>query len=318
MAMPKSIRKQAEKAQEITDALTASQQPAPEPTTPAEPDPAPSPSPAPEPAPAPADWEQRYRTLQGKYDSQVPALQGQVQQLTSQLTHLTSKLEAFTATPPAPEPQVSPVTDREREMYGEDLIDVIKRQATEVASTMTKDMQVKLTTLEKENKELRDQLQGVSGQQADTREQQYLGSLSQLVPDWQTINRDPRFHEWLTTMDDLGGVPRQAYLDSAYNAKDVQRTAKIFSTFKQTLSPTPAPSAPQPTVNPLERQVAPNSSRATAPEPGTSAVEKVWSRGEVTKFYQDVMRGKYRGREADQARIENEITAAAAAGRVKG
>jgi hypothetical protein len=36
----------------------------------------------------------------------------------------------------------------------------------------------------------------------------------------------------------------------------------------------------------------------------------------IQNFYADVMRGKYKGREADQARIESQINQAAAEGRV--
>ncbi len=321
MALPKSIQKQADKAKEISDQLSnPSPPPAAEaPQDPVPPEPPSPPQPAADPAPAPqveADWEQRYRTLQGKYDSQVPQLQRQVQELTSQLTHLTSKLEGLTAKPePAPEPTAPLVTDKDVEVYGADLVDLVKRQAMQVAQEMTREMTGKLTALEQENQQLRDQLGGVSSQQVQTREQSYLAALTQIVPDWSEINQDPAFIQWLTVVDDLSGVPRQAYLDSAYQAKDVQRTATIFSSFKQTQSPAQQPAPPAPT--PLERQVAPSTSRATAPEPTPGAADKVWTRDEVTRFYTDVRTGKYRGREADAARIDAEITAAAATGRVK-
>lgn len=317
MALPKSIQKQAEKAQELAEQAASQTNPQPVAETP--PDPGPTeqpPSPAEvQPAPTADDWEQKYKSLRGKYDAQVPQLSKQVSELTSQLTVLTAKLEGLSATPePAKEAPKPLVTDKDVEAYGSDLIDLVKRQAMEVAADMNKELQIKLGALEKENQQLRDQLGGVSEQQGAERQRGYLADLTRLVPDWKVINEDPRFIEWLQVVDPLGGVPRQGYLETAYQNADAERTAVIFNAWKQSLAPTQQP--PANTPSPLERQVSPNTSRANTPANAADAGTRVWSAAEIRQFYTDVRQRKYAGREAEQARIESEINAAAASGRV--
>jgi hypothetical protein len=104
------------------------------------------------------------------------------------------------------------------------------------------------------------------------------------------------------------GATRQAALDAAYQALDAQRAANVFMAFKATLPATrPAGS--------LANQVAPNGAAAAAPV--AAGAKQLISSKFVEKFYNDLAKGKYSGRDAEAARIEGEINAAAAEGRIR-
>jgi hypothetical protein len=107
MALPKQVQAQADALEQyerqVADARKANEpKPDDPPSDPPKDPPANAPAPAPAPAPAeppkPVDddsstWRQRYLSLQGQYNSQVPALQQQVQTLV-RTRHLFGSLRA--------------------------------------------------------------------------------------------------------------------------------------------------------------------------------------------------------------------------------
>jgi hypothetical protein len=58
----------------------------------------------------------------------------------------------------------------------------------------------------------------------------------------------------------------------------------------------------------LERQVSPGKPRSGSTPTGSSA--KVYSPDDIKKFFEDVRKGKYKGREAERDRLERDIFAA--------
>jgi hypothetical protein len=52
-----------------------------------------------------------------------------------------------------------------------------------------------------------------------------------LVPEYQQIDSDPRWHDWLRNSDSLSGRPRQALLDDAIANRDAHRVAQFFKQF---------------------------------------------------------------------------------------
>lgn len=319
MSLPKQVQLQAEEAERLEQELLAQNegreiQPEVEETPqeePAEAQPvAEEPAPQAEPeAPPPTDreetWEARYRTLQGRWNADVPRLQSEVKGLTSKLQEVMGKLEARQAPPKEIERLV---TDTDVEAFGSDLIDVMERKAREVAR---QELGTEMARLQERNVELEQTLSGVSERQATTDRRSFFADLERLVPDYEALNVDPGFLEWLAEVDTLSGVPRQEYLTHAYGQLDAHRTATLFSTYKQLSTP-----APRQTSRNLERQVAPGTSRvSTAVAQNMS--ERVWSQKEVEKFYRDVQKGGFQGNDAEKVRIEAEIDLAAAEGRIR-
>lgn len=251
-------------------------------------------------------WEKRYKSLQGMFNAEVPRLQAQLKELQAQLNSERAKADAAERAKAYQPEQL--VTDKDVEAFGSDLIDVIDRKAREVAAQM---VGTKMVELEAENHQLREQLSGVSERQVSNDRRTFFVELERLVPDYEAVNVDPGFLNWLSEVDPLSGLARQEYLNNAYGSLDVGRTAALFNTYKQMTAP-PAPRA----SNKLERQVAPGTSKVSSSAPA-NASDRIISTREVEAFYRDVQRGAFKGNEAEQARIEAEIDLAVAEGRIR-
>ncbi len=327
MTIPKQVQAQLEEVERIDAEILAAQQPPadvpPEVETPPAPEP-PKDTPAVEsdvpPAPAPEaatipeapkvgedTWERRFKSLKGKYDAEVPRLTTELKDLRRDLAALT---EATKAKPP--EPTKPLVNEKDVENFGSDLLDVIDRKAREVAATM---VGTEMAELKAENQTLREQVDGVSERQGSSDRRTYFAELGHQVPDWETINVDEGFIEWLSEVDPLSGRPRQDYLGTAFANHDVPRTAALFNTYKQLTAPPASPAKVTPPD--LERQVAPGTSKASASSPPNPAAEKVWSMSEIDTFYRAVSKGEYRDNPTEAARIETEIDLAVASGRLR-
>ena len=176
------------------------------------------------------DWQQKYQTLKGKFDSEVPRLSGELRETRGQLNEVLNRLDNMQQPPQPPAPAAPDasalVTDEDIENYGPELADFIRRQATVVASSMT-------AGLREENAVLRQQVEQVGASTGQVQVDRYLSRLKELVPDYETINVDQGFLNWLGEMDPMAGVPRQAFLNTAFEARDPDRTAKLFSAYKE-------------------------------------------------------------------------------------
>jgi len=60
----------------------------------------------------------------------------------------------------------------------------------------------------------------------------FYKELDRAVPDWNAVNKDANWREWLGQVDPLTGKIRQELLDAARDAFDVNRVVTFFKTFK--------------------------------------------------------------------------------------
>jgi hypothetical protein len=208
------------------------------------------------------------------------------------------------------------VTEKDTETFGADLMDVVRRQAEDIAADALAELNDKVSKLVAENEQLKQTMNGVSTTQALTSQEVYFGKLAAVVPDWQTVNTDQGFLEWLGEIDEISGEPRQAHLNRAFESLDVDRTAKLFNAYKRTVTP-PSAQPPAQKRSEVQRQVAPGKSK-TPPGPVPSdANSKIWRAAEIDEFYKALATGQYRNTPQEAARIEAEIDAAAASGRIR-
>lgn len=319
MSLPRAVQQQVEEADALVAQMNGTQPVNPdtgEPIVNTEPQPAPEPEPqniSPEPEPKPAvseeTWEQKYHTLKGKFDAEVPRLYAQVRELNTQVTQLTADLAVAKAQPAQPVPASTPslITEQDKEAFGADLIDLIER-ATEAKLAGSRQLEAQLTA---EIAELKGKLGNVTERQVVSDKDRYESALTTAVPDWQALNVDQGFLNWLAEVDPVYGVPRQYALNNAYEALDAGRTATIFNQYKKSVTP-PAPSTTRPNLN---SQVAPTRSR-TSPAPSNANLDKrVYTQQDIDAFYAEWRRGMID--EAEAVQIEKDIHAATVEGRIR-
>ena len=258
------------------------------------------------------DWRQRYLSLKGKYDNEVPRMQQDLQGMRIQLGAAVQQVEQL-RTMPRPVGESQPqaqgpqqlVSPDEITEYGEPFVDFMRRLA--------------IDTIRPELQKVGDRVQQVVQTSATTANQAMLEELARRVPDFRRWDTDAGFNAWLNETDFMAGVARRDMLRNAEQRHDGARVAAFFQAYLRETGQT-AQSAQQPTAGQtqpatlaLETMVGPG--RTTSPSPSTQG-RPTYTERDIARFYGDVARGVFRNRPEEQARIEGEILQAGAEGRV--
>ena len=261
--------------------------------------------------------EQRYRTLQGMYNADTARLRAENNQMGQRLAQLEQLIASLSAPQRAQSAQAAAarlITDKDVEEYG-DSIEVMRRAAREeVAAAQQEVAELKRMVMQMQTNVV-PKVEGVIQRQALNAEQMFWSELSAEVPDWRDINADQGFHSWLLEIDPMSGMTRQTFLDNAQNQLDSRRVAGFFKMWQSLNGGSVAQSPRNAAASQLEKQIAPGRGRTSAST--TSANDaRSYTRAEVAKFFDDVRKGVYKGREQERDRIERDIFAAQGEGRI--
>lgn len=248
-------------------------------------------------------WEQKYRTLEGKYSSEVPRLHAQVKELMGNVQLLQQQLAARPGEIEEPEANDRLVTDRDREAFGEDLIDLQRRVAQEVAGKYDAKLQAYETKIA-----LLEQRLMQTGNQVG--EMTFEQKLHRAVPDFDAINTDPRWIAWLNEFSPEIRGPRIRLAEQAYNAGDVEGVKHYVDLFRRTIETPKADTR----KTELERQVAPtrNASNGNAVAPQG----KTYSMPDWNRAFDRVAVLVSKGRFEEAQKLEAELSEAMQQGRV--
>ena len=317
MALPRQVEAQLRELEALEKQLADEQNPAPaeselktaEPPqdpqpTPSEPKPVePTPTPT-EPVVAEEKWEQKYKTLKGMYDAEVPRLHADMRDLKAQMDNLRKAAETKPVEPAKPKTAEKLVTDADVEAFGSDLIEVQRKVAREVAA----EFRGELDTMRAENEKLREQLTSTGTQVSEASFEQRL---YRMVPDFEAVNVDPKWIAWLNEVDPLLRAPRSSVAQQAFNRGDAEGVAHYVSLFRQG-SKSVEPTADK--TNELELQIQPN--RSATSTPPTSQKGKVYTNADIEKMFRKATDLGIRGQTDAAKKLEAEIDAAFMEGRV--
>jgi hypothetical protein len=322
MALPKQVEAQLKELEALEKQLSEGQQqqpveptepaPAPtEPTEPATPEPAPTepvestPKPV-EPQPQEEKWEQKYKTLKGMYDAEVPRLHAQLKELKAEMESFRKAAETKPVEQPKPAAKEKLVTDEDVQAFGADLIEVQRKVAREVAMEFRAD----LDAMKAENDELRKMLAQTGTQVSEATFEQRL---HRLVPDFDEVNLDPKWVEWLNEVDPLLRAPRKSIAQQAFNNGDAEGVAHYVKLFKQSIEPAAEPSKAKAKTE-LERQIQPTRSAATAQS--ASPKGRIYTNADVQAMFNKAALLGAQGKLEEARKLEAEIDAAYMDGRV--
>lgn len=265
------------------------------------------------------NFEQKYKTLQGMYNAEVPRLHQQVREQTQRMQQMEQLLSSLSANKQEPKEEPARqqyVTEQDIEDYG-DSIDVMRKVSREELTAVAQ----RLATIENAFNQLQSnivpQVNTVIQQQQASSEQAFWSQLAGAVPNWRDVNSDPDFQSWLLQADQLTGLTRQTYLEDAQRALDANRVIAFFRTWLEMNGGSQAPVA-QTTgsaKSELEKQVAPGRPRSAGAKASSKA--KVYTLKDIEKFFEDVRKGKYKGREDERAKIERDIFSAQRENRIQ-
>jgi hypothetical protein len=323
MALPKQVQKQLEEVEELEKALQAQLNPeAVQDTDPEELETGVEVTDQAEEVPEPEevepadtsstdvadDFKQKYSSLLGKYDAEVPRLHQQVRQLTEEMEALRQKETAKQVEPTKPKKKVSLVTDEDRAEFGEELLDVQRRIAKEVSQEYEDRFEQQEAVIQS----LQDKIAETGSQVGEVG---FSQRLAQLVPDFNQVDNDERWMAWLNEHDPMLRGPRRVQAQTAFDEGDAQAIADYVKLWKNSL---PEAKAEKPNrKSELEKQVAPNGSANSVRTQSATQSAKVYSSREMDSAWTKLRTMNTRGQYAEAEKLEAELTAAYMEGRVR-
>lgn len=278
----------------------------------------------------PVDWEQRYKTLQGKYDIEVPAAKSEVQSLRQILAAIQPKNPEPVqpaATPVVQQPTTVEIPDAEIAEYGPELVSAARRWARVELEPVIQELRSEVSKLQTGYSRVVETQDQANVRQGRDASMGYLDNDAEVGKIWRQLNADTQFISWAQQPDELTGQPRLPLLQAAFDQGHGQRSKAVFvrylreHTGTSVQAPAPVQTPPQQqqqerTRPTLEDLAAPGRSVAQTP-PGAQAEKRIWTTQQITAFYRDVNRGVYAEAEPDKIRIERDIIAASTEGRVR-
>jgi hypothetical protein len=258
----------------------------------------------------PVDWEHRYNSMKGRWQRDTKLLSDRLADLEGVIANMQTVPPRAAAAPAGqPEPEVF-LTQKEIDEYGPEFIEVVGRKASEVAAPLLKQI-----------KDLEARINGVSTTVVKDAKQKLYEYLDVKLPQWRELNDDPRFISWLKLPDDYSGAIRHTLMMRAFEQHDAPRVLRFFNGFladEVADDPAKQPDPPQARAAkvPLETFAAPGKAK-TAAASAAPAEKPILTRPEISAFYLDVQRGKYRGRDAERDAFEKRIFEAQRSGRIR-
>lgn len=289
--------------------------------TPAPPPQTTAPGPAAEPEP---DGDQRYRSLQGRYETLQRNYQAQGDRI-GELEKLVASMKIMGAEEPRQDtapPPVKPkfVTEQEATEYGEEFLSVVGKRAKE-------EYFPEFDQLAQRLKRLEERTDAVGSVMARDQQHNVYSTLAAQIPNWKEVNRAEEFKLWLEEPDPFSGRKRNDLLQEAFSRHEGNRVVSFFRGFLEAVGSPPNPPAQGESAPPLsgngQASGKPSLEDFAAPGRARSAPQHlppdkpVYTAAWIAQFTQDRIAGKFRGREADADAIERDIWQAQHEGRIQ-
>lgn len=253
------------------------------------------------------DWEHKYNSLKGKFDAATiqitelkqqlsqqpkpsalePTEAAELNQLRQSNQLLQRELDSLKSQQSAQEVQLELDPHLVNE-YGEDFAKAVANQTSNTIKQVEDRFanQLQSTT---------QQFQQVSSTQKQTT---LAAKLSGEGIDYNAVDRDPAFHQFLSQVDPYSGTQRQQLLLQAFDAGDIERTANFYRTFTQ-LNTTNSNSLDS---NPLSQHINPN----TVQQPDSIDTQPAqWTEEQIAQLYRDRREGRIS--DEDFNRYEQEL-----------
>ncbi len=247
----------------------------------------------------PAYWKQRFNVVSGILKREREERKDEAARLNQEISTLSqqvAKLEV--AKPVASDVDLSAFfTSEQIEKLGEDQCKAMVRTALGVTrNELQSHIEAAVKPLQEEAK--RTQEQSIAQRRAE-----FEDRLAEVVPTYQQIDTDPRWHEWLSIVDPATGLVRQDLLNRHVSRFDAPRVAGMFSAFLKDSGAAPVSSPP----------VAPAASVAPANDaPFVSHAKGYPSKDEIRDYYKRSALGKVREAEVKEFEARLQLRAAAA------
>jgi hypothetical protein len=207
-----------------------------------------------------ATLQHKMSTLEGKYDTEITRLSTALQtsqNIIEQQESLIKNLQTTggAAAPAAdPEPAQKKLNPDDYSSYGsemESLVAIVNSQMDVIAGLKTQ-VTANVTSTGTQGgesdrlKKVEDKMNNLGQTVHMSAKQTYYHSLDNSIrtaegkPDWEAVNKDPKFAQWLSTEEPMTGIARKSILLKANQDLNSERVIAIFSEFKRSQAVMPA------------------------------------------------------------------------------
>ena len=273
------------------------------------------------------DWEQKYKTLQGMHQADQQRMAAELQARDQRLTGLEQTLANVQGQSQA----LTQIVHQRQEPSPEPMLteEIVEGAGPEVAQYVKAVLNDHIAPHLNEIGNLRHQIGQVSHAYSQSQAQldalrketdrantsNYYSHLKSSIPDYDRVNRDPKFAEWLEQPDDFTGRTRSEILGHAHHAGDAHMVSNMFHSYLRENGGSGG--GVLGSNNPYHSQIAPPRGYGTPRNgAGPAASGKQWTREEITKFYSDKANGELGSDMERIAAIERDIFKASAEGRI--
>lgn len=317
MAIPKQVEQQMKEVEEMERALTVKSEgeAQPEPVAETQPE---QETPTEVVAQAPVveakpveDWEQKYHSLRGHFDAEVPRLHQQNKDLAAQIQAMQQQLMDMQKPKPQEQEQQPLVSDKDKDEFGSDLVDFVDRAVRNGIAEASKLHGRELAARDAKIAQLEAQLGKTGGDIANlTFEQQ----LERAIPDFATLNTSVEWVSWLNEVDPYTREPRRSYATQVYNQGDIAKLKQIVDFYKESTGKQEQQQERQQRKTELERQVQPSrtASSSTVPQAG-----RIYTEVEANRLWNKVRELYASGKNDEASPLEAELTHAYTSGRIR-
>ena len=244
----------------------------------------------PEPVKA-TDWEQKYKTLEGKYRAEIPRLTQELRQNKDIISHLNTKVSALEEKLKAPPTKIENLPEEDIDKLEADYPDVGK-----MIKKITARYEARISELENNlASKTQETAVNVNTTLTETRKSQFDSHMQVLgVPDWKELDYDAGFNEWLQEpISPYTDITRADALRHAASKYDAPKVAEFFKDYKATLIDTKSvpPDKEKDAQDKLKPFIAPPKSDVGTSTKG--AVNTAYTRESYTQFMKDTSKGKF-------------------------
>jgi len=251
------------------------------------------------------DWEKRYKNLRASRDQKLYEAKSQLSAALSTINTLQAQVNELRAAAPSVDPLSEVFTQEDTENLGEATVDAMRRATRKATEAATKPLKEQLERERKAREEDNKRLAERSKQEAY---EIFLQRIATAVPNWEAINFDPAFIQWMED-DDFDGTPRKTYFAQA----EAQGNSALIIRYMREFEG----SKPAPKKDKLADKITPTGEGSGATQPKQKNGPEIIYRAEIDKFYSDLARGVYAGRHDEARNIEAKIDKAMMEGRIR-
>lgn len=254
-------------------------------------------------------FRHKYKTLQSKYDKEVPKLHKELKELKQSVFDRLGEFQKSQTAQPKQEEQAAKneVLERFKEEYTPEFYDALKEflkvEGQSIFQNQLKPVEEKLTSVE-------------STQIASARDAFNSVLDSNVKGDWKTVweTEDPAFMAFLDTKGPFGLMTYAEMMAHANSTWNAEAMAEIFNAYFGD-SATEQPSSKQKEVSKKQKEALIAPSRDTKATTPKADEKRIWTQEMIKQFQKDDLQKKFTPEESQN--LWNDLLAAANEGRIQ-